>query len=55
VVQGLRRVLNCELTGSTPAEHHLTVTVDTNAQDALGTEVFGRRILVTNRGALAGR
>ncbi|MGI8946759.1 MAG: IS1634 family transposase [Ornithinimicrobium sp.] len=45
----LRRVLNYELTGSTPAEHRLTVTVDTKAQDALEIEVFGKRILVTNR------
>ncbi len=45
----LRRVLHCELTGSTPAEHRLTVTIDTTAQDALETEVFGKRILLTAR------
>ena len=45
----LRRVVHCELTGDTPAEHRLTVTVDTQAQDALETEVFGKRILLTAR------
>ncbi len=45
----LRRVVHCELTGSTPAEHRLTVTVDTQAQDALEAEVFGKRILLTPR------
>jgi len=45
----LRRVLVCELTGSTPAEHRLSVTVDSAAQDALETEVFGKRILLTTR------
>lgn len=45
----LHRVLNCELTGATPTEHRLTVTVDTKAQDTLETEVFGKRILLTDR------
>jgi len=45
----LRRVLVCELTGSTPAEHRLSITVDSAAQDALETEVFGKRILLTTR------
>ncbi|MCA1682097.1 MAG: IS1634 family transposase [Actinobacteria bacterium] len=45
----LRRVVHCELTGDTPAEHRLSVTVDTAAQDALETEVFGKRILITAR------
>ncbi len=45
----LRRVVGCELTGDTPAQHRLTVTVDTAAQDALETEVFGKRILLTAR------
>jgi transposase len=45
----LRRVLDCQLTGATPAEHRLTVTVDEKAQDALEAEVFGKRILITNR------
>jgi len=45
----LRRILRCELTGATPAAHRLTVTVDQDARHALETEVFGKRILVTNR------
>jgi transposase len=45
----LRRVLICELTGTTPAEHRLAITIDTQAQDALETEIFGKRILTTNR------
>lgn len=43
----LARVLKCELTGSTPATHRLTVTIDESARDALEMEVFGKRILVT--------
>ena len=45
----LRRVLDCQLTGATPAEHRLTFVVNTAARDALEAEVFGKRILVTNR------
>jgi transposase len=45
----LRRVLDCELTGATPAEHRLTFVVNTPARDALEAEVFGKRILITNR------
>lgn len=45
----LRRVLDCQLTGATPAQHRLTVTVDEKARDALEAEVFGKRILITNR------
>ncbi len=45
----LRRVLHWELTGTTPAEHRLTVTLDTAAHAALETEVFGKRILITTR------
>lgn len=45
----LRRVLICELTGATPAEHRLAITIDTQAQDTLETEIFGKRILTTNR------
>ena len=43
----LRRVLVCELTGSTPTTHRLTVTVDEDARETLETEVFGKRVLVT--------
>jgi transposase len=45
----LRRVLDCQLTGATPAEHRLSVTVNTSARDALEAEVFGKRILITNQ------
>lgn len=45
----LRRVLRTELTGATPAEHRLSITVDEKAQQALEEEVFGKRILVTVR------
>ena len=45
----LRRVLTCTLTGATPAAHRLTIVVDTAARDALEEEVFGKRVLVTNR------
>jgi len=45
----LRRVLVCELTGAAPADYRLRVKVDPKAQEALETEVFGKRILVTNR------
>ena len=45
----LRRVLDCQLTGATPAQHRLAVTVDTTARATLETEVFGKRILMTNR------
>ena len=47
----LRRVLDCELTGNTPAEHRLTVTVNETAREALEAEVFGKRILVTTHDA----
>ncbi len=45
----LRRVLVCDLTGATPADHRLSVKVDQQAHDTLEAEVFGKRILVTNR------
>ena len=43
----LARVLVCTLTGTTPAEHRLTVTVDEDARTQLEAEVFGKRILIT--------
>ncbi len=43
----LRRVLNTELTGSSPATHQLTVTVNETARQKLDEEVFGKRVLVT--------
>ena len=45
----LRRVLNCNLTGKTPAQHRLSIQIDQDARDTLEAEVFGKRILVTNR------
>ena len=44
----VRRVLACELTGTTPAEHRLSVTVNEAARDELETEVFGKRVLITS-------
>ena len=43
----LTRVLDYELTGSSPATHRLTVTIDESARDALEADVFGERILAT--------
>src|SRR5665647_3203342 len=45
----LARVLHTTLTGTTPAEHRLTVVVDDAARAALEEEVFGKRVLITNR------
>ena len=45
----LRRVLHTTLTGATPAAHRLTIIVDSAALDALEEEVFGKRVLITNR------
>ena len=45
----VRRVLTWELTGTTPATHRLTFTVNETARSTLETEVFGKRILVTNQ------
>ena len=44
----VRRVLTTELTGDTPADLRLTYTLDTAARRALETEIFGKRILVTD-------
>lgn len=44
----VRRVLIWDLTGTTPATHHLTFTVDDDARLMLEAEVFGKRILVTD-------
>ena len=43
------RVLRTTLTGTSPAAHRLTVVVDTAARAALEEEVFGKRVLITNR------
>ena len=43
------RVINWELTGDTPAEHRLTFHVDDQARANLEEEIFGKRVLITNR------
>ncbi len=45
----IRRILTWILTGDTPAEHRLSWTVDCNARAALEDELFGKRVLVTDR------
>jgi transposase len=45
----VKRVLTWQLTGDTPAEHRLTFTVDEAARAALEEEVFGKRVLITDR------
>jgi transposase len=45
----VRRVLTAELTGDTPPDHRLTWQVDPDARAALEDEVFGKRVLVTDR------
>ena len=44
-----RRVILWELTGDTAAEHRLSWRIDTRARAKLTTEVFGKRILITDR------
>lgn len=44
-----KRVLNWQLTGDTPSRHRLTFTVDDTARAALETEIFGKRVLITDR------
>jgi transposase len=43
-----KRVISWELTGNTPAEHRLTWRIDTRARKKLHTEIFGKRILITD-------
>jgi len=42
------RVLRTELTGDTPAEMRLTWQIDPQARHTLETEIFGKRLLVTD-------
>ena len=42
------RVLSTELVGQTPAQMRLTWHIDLAARDALETEIFGKRLLVTD-------
>jgi transposase len=43
------RVITWTLTGDTPAEHRLLVRIDEAARTALEDEVFGKRVLITDR------
>jgi transposase len=43
------RVIDYQLTGDTPAEHRLTFHLDRPAREALEREVFGKRVLITDR------
>jgi transposase len=45
----LSRVITATLTGETPKQFRLAVTTDPTAIDALANEVFGKRILFTDR------
>ena len=44
-----RRVITWELTGDTPPEHRLTFHIDDQARAGLETELFGKRVLITDR------
>ena len=46
----VRRVVTWHLTGTTPATHRLTWSVDEAARTSLEQEIFGKRILITDRG-----
>ncbi len=43
------RVINYQLTGDTPAAHRLGFHLDPTARDALEQEIFGKRVLITDR------
>jgi transposase len=45
----VRQILNWELTGETPLQLRLSWTIDDNARTTLEDQLFGKRILVTNR------
>ncbi|MGH3922142.1 MAG: IS1634 family transposase [Pseudonocardiaceae bacterium] len=44
-----RRVIGWELTGDTPPEHRLTFHTNDQARAELETELFGKRVLITDR------
>ena len=44
----VKRVITTTLTGHTPPEHRLTVSIDEAARTALEDEVFGKRVLITD-------
>ena len=45
----VQRVIVWELTGHTPAQHRLTWRIDAAARKELETEIFGKRILITDQ------
>ncbi len=45
----MRRVITWQLTGATPAEHRLAFDLDDQARTDLEAEVFGKRVLMTDR------
>ncbi|MGH3467963.1 MAG: IS1634 family transposase [Thermocrispum sp.] len=45
----VKRVITATLTGESPAEHRLSFRVDQAARTALEHEVFGKRVLITDR------
>ncbi|HSZ29889.1 MAG TPA: IS1634 family transposase [Pseudonocardiaceae bacterium] len=44
----VRHVISVTLTGDTPPEHRLTFHIDDQARTDLETEVFGKRVLITD-------
>ncbi|MCA1681842.1 MAG: IS1634 family transposase, partial [Actinobacteria bacterium] len=44
-----RRVIRSTLTGDTPPEHRLTFRIDAPARAELEAELFGKRVLITDR------
>ncbi len=44
-----RRVISWQLDGDTPAEHRLTFHINNQARTNLEEEIFGKRVLITNR------
>jgi len=45
----LTRVISYQLTGDTPPEHRLSFHIDEHARAALEEQVFGKRVLITDR------
>jgi transposase len=45
----IKRILTWTLTGDTPAQHRLTWQIDQDARATLQEELFGKRVLVTDR------
>jgi transposase len=44
-----RRIITWQLSGDSPTEHRLTFDLDEHARTDLETEVFGKRVLMTDR------